>query len=455
MKLPSFNKITSIGLLSVLISFGFSSNFNIANSSEEKAKIEATGVISPASFKTNAMLNQTITLERDITVSVKDLVETIETSTGPDKLDILFLADNTDSMGLAISNVQQNATALLNNLSQTYDDLQIGIARYYGDPQEKKYSYRDTGVEESYKMSFTYLDKSKECLNGQGLSYICYKYEVVYTEGDKTTEWTQFVNEKRFQKYGDSFTKTWQANIKEKVEGELGAQNAYQLQTPMSSNLELAKNSIGQWTTSSGGNWKEGNFFALHQAATGGADINGYSTGYNTNWRNDAKKVIVWFGDAQSHTNTVSSVETIEALKAQDISVIAIHTKSTAKSQTEGLDANSQGSSIANATDGAFADVYSSKLSETIETLIGTTVTKTITTSPGINLNFSSEGDTEGLNIVYTCIDELGCDDVKNGQTRKFSMTVMANDAKTYSFKTVENVTDAKADNFITTFFAD
>ncbi len=453
MKKLGFKQIAFTSSLAILILGGVEFNHSPVNSSE----INATGTISPSTLKENIGRGQTIKFERSITVNVEDIVETITTSNAPNKLDILFLADNTDSMGDAIANVKANATSLLNSLDAEYSDLQVGVARYYGDPQEKTYTYEKTDVQTDYSKTYTYLNESKTCFSGQGDAYPCYKYKVDYTKGQVEQSWTSFQNEAKYQEYGNSHTRNWTGYIHEKIEGELGAEKAYDLQTSVHSDLNKAIDAINQWETASGDDWGEGNFFALHQAATNGSDINGYATGDNTNWRSDAKKVIVWFGDAQSHTQTVVQSDVISALQAQDISVIAIHTKSTSKSETNGLNHNLQASSIANATDGAFADVYSYELSQTIETLIGSTVTETITTSPSINLNFISQGDTSGLEVSYSCIDSSGCTNVKNGEIRKFQMEVTANSdaAGTYNFQTVETTTNAQASNGISTVFPD
>lgn len=458
MKLSRFNKVASICTLSILMIAGLDSNYSPVSSLENDSspEINATGTISPNAIEAQIPLGKTVTIDRSITVSVEDIVKKITTSEGPDKLDILFLADNTDSMGDAIANVKANATSLLNSLDATYKDLQVGVARYYGDPQEKTYSRNYTGTRTQMKVVYTYLNESKTCFNGQGIAYPCYKYQVETTEGESATETKiRFLNQKQYDQYGNSSTKEWMRRDSDLVVGELGAKNAYQLQTSVNSDLDTAIDAINQWETGFGQDWAEGSFFALHQAASNGNDINGYSTGYNTDWRSDAKKVVVWFGDAKSHTKTVSQTEAINALEGQGIAVIAIHTKSTPKSETYGLNASLQASSIANATDGSFADVYSSNLSSTIETLIGKTVTETITTSPGIDLNFISQGDTTGLDVTYSCIDSLGCNNVKDGETRQFQMEVTANSAGIYNFQTVETTTNAQGSNTITTVFPD
>ena len=57
----------------------------------------ATGEVTPESFSETLEQEQTISLERAITVNVDDIVETIVTIK-PEKLDVLFLADNTGAM---------------------------------------------------------------------------------------------------------------------------------------------------------------------------------------------------------------------------------------------------------------------------------------------------------------------------------------------------------------------
>lgn len=187
--------------------------------------------------------------------------------------------------------------------------------------------------------------------------------------------------------------------------------------------------------------------------------MDGYATGYSSNWRSDAKKIIVWFGDAKSHTVTTDQAEAIQALTDRDISVVAIHASSSDYSLTNGLDADSQASGIASATSGEFASVYSSNVASTMASLIGNVAVKTTTTTAGsVDLTFDSVGDNlDDLNITYTCTDALGCDGVLDGQSRKFKMDITSTAKGIYNFNTVvPNVTGAIASNNIkVTVYAD
>ncbi len=460
--LTNLKKITSIGSLAILMTSALAVAPSIsAEEKNQEFEVKATGYITPNSFSKKMSQGEKISLERTVTVNIEDIVNTITTtSNAPEKLDVLFLADNTDSMGEAIENVQENAESLLQNLVDKYDDVQVGVARYYGDPQEKQYSYKDTGKKQSFSRQYTYRNAYKTCRNAQGKSYTCYKYDVVNVEGKKTSKWTTYVSLSRFKKYGDFHKDSGYKAIKEKIEGELGALGAYDLQESVNGgDVNDAIAAINDWGTSKGGDWEEGSFFALHQAATSGAaTTTGYETGYQTNWRDDAKKIIVWFGDAKSHTNTVNQAEAIQALKDQGITVLAIHTNSTAISLTEGLNSDLQASSIGVQTGGQFASVYSSELAETILNLIGTAAVETKTTviSPAIDLVFTSRGLPENMEVTYTCIDPRGCNQVKNNDSRNFRMDITANQGGYYDFKTIVNgVEGAEADNYISVNYSD
>ncbi len=458
----SLKKITSIGSLAILMASVLAvAPVNSSETETQDSKIKATGQITPDSFSEKMTQGDTISLERTVTVNIKDIVKTItKTGVAPDKLDVLFLADNTDSMGAAIENVQDNAESLLKNLVDTYDDLQVGVARYYGDPQEKSYSYVNSGKERTYNRQFTFLNATKTCSSSQGITYTCYKYDVVNTEDGKTSSWTSYVNLRNFQKYGDFYEITRTIPVYDRIEEELGALGAYDLQESVNGgNISDAIAAIDNWSTGSGGDWEEGSFFALQQAATSGVvSSTGYETGYQTKWRDDAKKIIVWFGDAKSHTMTVDQAEAIKALQDQDITVVAIHTNSTDKSYSDGLNSDLQASTIGSQTGGEFASVFSSELSETILNLIGTAAveTETTVTSPAINLTFSSEELPEGLQVSYTCADPRGCTDVKNNDSRAFRMDITAEKSGYFEFKTiVDGVDGAEADNFIRVTYSD
>ncbi|MGG5891159.1 hypothetical protein ACLF3G_29235, partial [Falsiroseomonas sp. HC035] len=113
---------------------------------------------------------------------------------------------------------------------------------------------------------------------------------------------------------------------------------------------------------SGGGDTPEANFFGLQQVATSGGATDGlgstdvaggFGTGANTGWRSGAGKVVVWFGDASSHTTTVSQAEAIAALQANGVTVVGINTQSAGF----GIDQSGQASANTGATGGTLTNV--------------------------------------------------------------------------------------------------
>lgn len=398
------------------------------------------GSLSPANYEAKITLGKTISVEKTVTVAPSDVPDIVNTSTTTvnNKYDILFLADNTGSMGNAISNVQTNARSLLQKLSTTYGDIQFGVARYYGDPKEYDFEYGGKKLVQVPKFGTTsntitrrWKYTSSSVVNGKTV----YNYDYTVS-GMGTTPTTQ--KQTYDKNYGSEINYYYQLN---------SPTIAYQLQdTVNGGTVDSAIAAINTWSAFGGGDLPEANLFALHQAATsGGATSGGVSSGQNTNWRSDAKKIIVWFGDASSHEMTVNKAEAIKALNDNGITVVAINASNTTDSLTTGINTNSQASDIASATKGEFAAVYSSNLTDSMLSMIGDAV-KNITTetrTPGkVNLAFTSEGNTSGLKVTYTCTDSRGCNNVSGGESRTFKMDVQGDKVGTYNFKTVVKITD-------------
>jgi len=120
------------------------------------------------------------------------------------------------------------------------------------------------------------------------------------------------------------------------------AREAFKVNQAMTAEKSEITTAMAEWSASGGGDLPEANFFALHQLATEGGMTDGncepgftgtctdlgYKTDYSIGWREDAGKIIVWFGDARSHCTTVSANEALAALKTKNIVVAAINTRS-------------------------------------------------------------------------------------------------------------------------------
>jgi Integrin beta chain VWA domain len=102
----------------------------------------------------------------------------------------------------------------------------------------------------------------------------------------------------------------------------------FQHQLAPSTTVADVTNAINTWSASGGGDGTEGQLFALDQLAE--------APGGTIGWRSDAKRIIVWFGDAPGHDPVCAAIsglpfDVTEAsvttkLVNQDISVVAIST---------------------------------------------------------------------------------------------------------------------------------
>ena len=103
---------------------------------------------------------------------------------------------------------------------------------------------------------------------------------------------------------------------------------AFQHQLAPTTTIADVTNAINAWSAVGGADTPEGQLFALDQLAE--------APGGTIGWRSDAKRIIVWFGDAPGHDPVCAAIsglpfDVTEAsvttkLQAQDISVIAIST---------------------------------------------------------------------------------------------------------------------------------
>lgn len=444
-----------------------------------------TGTITNGDFSIDEAVGSTIVVDRVVTVNLDNLVTTItETVTGaPEKVDVLFLADNTGSMGEEIANVQANAQDILDDLRATYIDttnVQFGVARYYGAPHEYAHYYYQCGyrwclnkntnsepgdtyegtITTAVTDTYTKTWKFKKSKLNKAKTKWYYKYRITTrtSSGDYVSHENKWVENPHLDGHTETYTGTEMVNLPGSVPIEM---KSYELQKAIgATDVEIIA-AIDNWQASGGKDWPEANFFALHQAATSGVATNvGWQTGYDTNWRDDAMKIIVWFGDAPSHENystsaqITSEIETITALNNNDIHVIAVNVGSLSNSSGH-LDTNSQATNITTATSGEYGTSNASNVASTMETLIGEavdgyTVTTDTTTTPIIDIDFRTSANTpipDGITVTYVCTDEHpnGCNDVLNGETRSFQMIVEGHNAGSYNFET--EVFDVETDN--------
>lgn len=116
-------------------------------------------------------------------------------------------------------------------------------------------------------------------------------------------------------------------------------------QQPVTPNAPDVQNAINAWSASGGSDGPEGQLFALDQLAEGPGGAIG--------WRADAKRIIVWFGDAPGHDPVCQAISGLSyditeasvtaKLVAEDITVLAI---STVTGYPAGLDDDPAATSI-------------------------------------------------------------------------------------------------------------
>ncbi len=212
---------------------------------------------------------------------------------------------------------------------------------------------------------------------------------------------------------------------------------SYQLQQPITKSRAAAEAAIHSWYVDGRGNFDvpEGNLFALHQVATQGARTDGFgrsdpgiASEQNTGWRPDAKRVIIWFGDAPGHESTVNLTEAITALIDNNVIVAALNTERSGR----GIDYNGQASAIVSATGGTLTNRISTHgISEFILDLLAKALS-----SDALDLTLETRGDTSGLDIAFECVSPQGCQDVKAGESRDFKMYVTGRKVGVYEFIT-------------------
>ncbi len=308
---------------------------------------------------------------------------------GSCQADVVFLMDNTGSMGSMISSTRTNAATILNSISggdERFEgiDVQYGLATYWGDPLEYKggssnsyhcssateYSGKNNDIELSSGVDY-YLDMIDTWGDGwnNSLWHLKLGSSVLVTKG-ADFNWGRYKSGGTFTvATGGTYTVTinpwsywwpyWSSEVRWRfcaVGDDTGgdstgfpeiARKAFKVNQVITETKADVISSMSEWSTCSspggcGGDWPEANYFALHQLATEGAITDGKCAdaytgtctdmGYKTDdaigWREESGKVIVWFGDARSHCSTVDANEAIDALLAKNIVVAAINTKS-------------------------------------------------------------------------------------------------------------------------------
>ncbi len=242
---------------------------------------------------------------------------------GSKKLDVVFLADNTGSMGGLIASVQAKANSILSQMAGDNPrfhplDVRFAVANYLHDPSEGAAASSSGPCPPmggpSYEMErYIADDPSSACASGGGIE-------------------------------GQPFT----------------------LQQNLTNSRPSAKAAIDQWKAMGGGDLPEGQMYAFQQLMSGG-----------TGWRSDAYHFIIWMGDAPGHTETVSMDEVKRILRDNYVYTMALDSPLTytnpdtgAVTMSSSMDSTGQATEIVNATGGIVADISSLSESQLADLIV-------------------------------------------------------------------------------------
>jgi hypothetical protein len=204
---------------------------------------------------------------------------------------------------------------------------------------------------------------------------------------------------------------------------------AYQQIAPLSTDKVATQTAINSWFASGGGDFPEGNFFALQQVAN------------TAGWRPSAQRLVVWFGDAPAHTETTTQAQAIAALQAANAKVVAFNRIGAGA----GIDQGGQASAVVAGAGGSltnnFGSITTAQFVSAVTSLIGAATST-------IDLVFGHSLAGTGLSLGFTCTDPLGCTGVGAGQTRTFDLSITGVTPGTYNFNVfAQGVSAQEIDN--------
>jgi hypothetical protein len=190
-----------------------------------------------------------------------------------------------------------------------------------------------------------------------------------------------------------------------------------------------AQAGINTWYATGGGDGPEANFYALERVSETEA------------WRTGSQRLIVWFGDYASHTETTTEAEAIAALNAAGATVIAFN-NSSAGYGIDGCYGSecTQASDIVAATGGSLTNNFTGLSDAAFVAAVNAAISTATST---LDLVFGHSLLGGGLAISFACTDALGCTDVAGGESRTFDVMITALAEGTYDFSVFAAGVDA------------
>ncbi len=203
----------------------------------------------------------------------------------------------------------------------------------------------------------------------------------------------------------------------------------YKEDAPLAAGTAGVTAGINSWAALYGGDTPEAGFDALKDVAE------------LTSWTTGSQRLIVWFGDAPSHTESTTMAGAISALNAEGIKVLAFNNTSGGGGLdgSYGTDFN-QASTIAAATGGSLLNNFLSLTGTDFVNAINAAISSATST---LDLNFGTSYGGGGLSFEFVCTDPLGCDGVGGGESRMFDLNITALAEGTYDFSVFASGVDA------------
>ncbi|MEJ2181967.1 MAG: VWA domain-containing protein [Nitrospirota bacterium] len=194
---------------------------------------------------------------------------------------------------------------------------------------------------------------------------------------------------------------------------------AYELVQDITTDATAAQSAIGSLdaVAGSGGDTPEANLYALDQVAT------------TTSWRDDATKIVVWFGDAPGHDGDLEASypsdiglsDAIGSLTAENVVVEAI--------DLGGLNSTGQATAITDATGG---DLFSGVTSGEIVTVIDDALASVFASYSEVSL--MADGNLPGVGVSISPTSYLGDFSRDTDMTFAFDVTFTGLEAGTHAF---------------------
>ena len=212
------------------------------------------------------------------------------------KADVVFLMDNTGSMGGVISSTRTNAINILDKIGGGDPrfagiDVQFGVATFWGDPLEHHSGSIDhsgkwyCGPTPSYP---TRGSASPVSASSWQAAYRCDKN----TPDDPSDDFGSRCH--GYAPEGSACTKPAPQMLSQMTSSQLtkyyadrrkAARRAYRVDQQLTDDQAAARTSMNAWRASGGGDWPEANYFALHQLATEGGQTDLYPSCGDSWWK--------------------------------------------------------------------------------------------------------------------------------------------------------------------------